>query len=219
LSIAEIWWWIRYIVAVVYKRVIVSVQRGEDHKPGFPGTTTWFWFMEKITFPIWLYSSGDPDATSELTSATRMDPSSTFAALKQELISILSTPQIPDAKATVERINFAPDIPEYDGLYAVVLDSVFTPAECNALVRVAEASSAGPSGVPEWQPAMIDVGGGRQRYEPDARDCGRILWDDRAVVEAILNRVRTSVPELEFLDANSWTHVTGSKACSWRMTR
>jgi hypothetical protein len=197
----------------------VSVQRGRRSQ-------AWLSWLDDLVlvhgedhFPIWLYSSGDPDATSELTSATRMDPTSTFAALKQELISILSTPQIPDAKATVERINFSPDIPEYDGLYAVVLDSVFTPAECNALVRVAEASSAGPSGVPEWQPAMIDVGGGRQRYEPDARDCGRILWDDRAVVEAILNRVRTFVPELEFLDANSWPHVTGSKACSWRMTR
>jgi hypothetical protein len=148
-----------------------------------------------------------------------MNPATNFAALKQELISILSTPQIPDAKATVERINFAPDIPEYEGLYAVVLDSVFTPAECNALVRVAEASSAGPSGVPEWQPAMINVGGGRQSYEPDARDCGRILWDDRAVVEAILNRVRTFVPELEFLDVNSWGRVTGGKPCSWQMTR
>jgi hypothetical protein len=151
--------------------------------------------------------------------ASFLTPDSTFAALKQELISILSTPQSPDAKVTVERINFAPDIPEYDGLYAVVIDSIFTPAECNALVRVAEASSAGPSGVPEWKPAMIDVGGGRQRHDPNARDCGRILWDDRAVVEAILNRVRTFVPELEFLDANSWMRVTGSNACSWRMTR
>jgi len=31
--------------------------------------------------------------------------------------------------------------------------------------------------------------------------------------------VRTFVPELKLMDANSWMHVTGNNAYSWRMTR
>jgi len=48
----------------------------------------------------------------------------------------------PAKKITVNRINFtAANLPEYEGLYAIVIDGALTTDECNALVRGAEASS------------------------------------------------------------------------------
>lgn len=85
-------------------------------------------------------------------------------------------------------------LPEYNGFFATVLENCFTEAECNILVSMAEAQNNGV-----WEEAMINVGGGRQEKNLDARDCGRIIFDDRDVVEKIWNRVKVSVPEIEYL--------------------
>jgi hypothetical protein len=132
--------------------------------------------------------------------------------LDMSLLKLLSANPPPTASAT--RISFPPILPEYDGLYAVVIDNLFTPAECSALVHAAEASSVrdSPTDPPTWEPAMVNVGGGRQKYIPGARSCGRIMWDDEHVVDAILTRVRRFVPELEVLDAKEWAHVVGNGA-------
>lgn len=86
------------------------------------------------------------------------------------------------------------DLPEYDGLYATVLDNCFTAAECKTLVSMAETSSDGV-----WHEAMINVGGGRQEFNPYARDCGRIILDDRRIVQKIWERVKDEVPEIMHL--------------------
>ncbi len=85
-------------------------------------------------------------------------------------------------------------LPEYDGLYAVVIDNVLSKEECNDLVRAAESTTNG-----EWEPALVNIGNGRQKFIPEARDCNRILWDDRDVVEKIWQRLKDSVPEIEYL--------------------
>ncbi|KAL8942348.1 MAG: hypothetical protein Q9216_001730 [Gyalolechia sp. 2 TL-2023] len=85
-------------------------------------------------------------------------------------------------------------LPEYKGLYAVVLDHVLTKAECDDLIRAAEATTGG-----KWEQAMINVGGGRQRLITDTRDCGRIIWDDKAIVAKIWDRLKECVPEIQFL--------------------
>ncbi|KAL8645693.1 MAG: hypothetical protein Q9226_007187 [Calogaya cf. arnoldii] len=94
-------------------------------------------------------------------------------------------------------------VPEYQGLYAAILDNAFSREECDALIRAAEATTAG-----QWEQAMINIGGGKQMLIPDARDCGRIIWDDKDIVARIWARVKDSVPEIALL--NNMPHVTGN---------
>ncbi|KAI9682962.1 MAG: hypothetical protein M1829_006398 [Trizodia sp. TS-e1964] len=107
-------------------------------------------------------------------------------------------------------------LPEYAGLYAVVLENVLTKAECDALVSAAEASNEAG-----WEPAMINVGGGRQRLVIDQRKCGRIIWDSPEIAARLWNRVRPLVPEIELLDKSSDAHKTkrNLKKHSWEATR
>ena len=101
----------------------------------------------------------------------------------------------PGPEKAVQKIDFARvSLPEYNGSYAVVIDNALTKEECDSLVRAAESHNGG-----EWELAMVNVGGGRQRLMTDIRDCGRIIWDDRDIVEKIWSRVKDSVPEIEFL--------------------
>jgi len=107
-------------------------------------------------------------------------------------------------------------LPEYDGLYATVLDNCFTAAECKTLVSMAEAQTNGV-----WEQAMVNVGGGRQAFHPYTRDCGRIILDDRDVVQKIWNRVKEEVPEIEYLI--NMPRVTGNGPAKrkeiWRLSR
>lgn len=101
----------------------------------------------------------------------------------------------PGPEKAVHKIDFTQTpLPEYDGHYAVVVDNVLTKEECDSLIRAAESTNGG-----EWEVAMVNVGAGRQRLLTDVRDCGRIIWDDRDIVEKIWSRVKDSVPEIEVL--------------------
>ncbi|KAL2045185.1 hypothetical protein N7G274_002267 [Stereocaulon virgatum] len=93
---------------------------------------------------------------------------------------------------TKKVIDFkATDLPECEGLYAVVLENCFTEAECQRLIEMAEQSSGGV-----WEEAMVNIGGGRQMTIKDTRDCGRIIWDDADMVDRIWKRVVGHVPEI-----------------------
>ena len=94
---------------------------------------------------------------------------------------------------TVDRVDFeAVGLPMYKGLYAVVLDDVLSPTECETLIAAAEASNHGKG----WERAMVNVGGGKQRLITDARNCGRIIWDSRDVVARIWHRIE-HLPEVQ----------------------
>ena len=69
-------------------------------------------------------------------------------------------------------------------MYAVILDNVLSPDECQQLIQAAEATTQG-----KWERAMINVGGGRQELREDSRNCGRIIWDSHAVVAAVWKRI------------------------------
>lgn len=107
-------------------------------------------------------------------------------------------------------------LPEYSGLYATILDNCFTAAECKTLIALAETSSNGV-----WQEAMINVGGGRQEFNPYARDCGRIILDDRRIVQKIWERVKEEVPEIVYLI--NMPRVTGNGPAKrkevWKLSR
>lgn len=117
----------------------------------------------------------------------------------------------------VQRIDFSKtSLPEYDGLYATIIDNALSETECNSLIRAAEAHSGG-----KWEQAMVNVGGGRQRLISDVRDCGRIIWDDDVVVGKIWSRISSLVPELETIETAA--RVTGQgplkRGEKYQMTR
>jgi hypothetical protein len=127
--------------------------------------------------------------------------------------AFLSTPA---PNLTKSHIDFAAaGLPEYAGLWAVVLDGVMTKAECASLVAAAEATTDGV-----WERALVNIGGGKQALYDDVRKCGRIIWDSRAVMEGLWARIEGSVPEIRRLEG--WASVTGNGPVKreevWRVT-
>ena len=118
----------------------------------------------------------------------------------------------PSPEKIVRKLDFTQiGLPEYGGLYAVVIDNAFTKEECNDLVHAAEAQSGGL-----WEQALVNVGGGLQALMTDTRDCGRIIWDDREVVKKLWSRIKDSVPEIEYL--SNRPEVTGLWAVRKKQT-
>ena len=108
------------------------------------------------------------------------------------------------------------DLPEYKGLYAIVLDNVFTEQACQTLINMAESTAGG-----KWEEAMVNVGYGRQRSIKEIRDCGRIIWDDFDMVATIWARIKDQVPEILTLKDQSL--ITGygpvRRNETWKMSR
>ena len=126
----------------------------------------------------------------------------------------LSTPA---PNLTKSKIDFAQGgLPDSDGHWAVVLDGVMSKEECEQLVAAAEATTDGV-----WERALVNVGGGMQAMHDDIRRCGRIIWDDRALMEKLWARIEDSVPEIHRLE--KWESVTGNGPVKrgevWRVTR
>ncbi|KAH7086087.1 hypothetical protein BKA63DRAFT_401174 [Paraphoma chrysanthemicola] len=114
-------------------------------------------------------------------------------------------------------VNFSKGgIPEYEGLWAVILDGVMTEEECTQLVAAAEATTDG-----KWERALVNIGGGMQAMYEDTRKCGRIIWDDRDVMAKLWARIEGAVPEIHRLE--NWAEVTGNGPAKrkevWNMTR
>jgi hypothetical protein len=126
----------------------------------------------------------------------------------------LSTPAPNLTKTTVDFA--ASGLPDFAGLWAVVLDGVLSKAECDLLVAAAEATADGV-----WERAMVNIGGGMQQMIEETRSCGRIIWDNRALMEKLWARIEGSVPEICRLE--KWASVTGNGPAKrgevWRVTR
>ncbi|KAK3705060.1 hypothetical protein LTR37_013427, partial [Vermiconidia calcicola] len=117
----------------------------------------------------------------------------------------------PAPNITASRINFAETpVPAYKDLYAVVLDNVLSPSECETLVRAAEATQDNG-----WERAMINIGGGKQRLMTEERNCGRIIWDSCEVVAKIWNRIE-HVPEVqEIVRLENVPKIFGNGPAKW----
>ena len=93
---------------------------------------------------------------------------------------------------TTSRVDFtSANLTEYKGLYAIIIDGVLSPNECDALIDLAESSSQ-----KGWERAMINIGGGKQQLISEERNCGRIIWDSHEVVTRIWKRI-AHVPEVQ----------------------
>lgn len=117
----------------------------------------------------------------------------------------------PATDIKVSRVDFEKvGLPMYKGLYAVVLDHVLTPDECDTLIRGAEASTT-----KGWERAMINIGGGRQRLMTDERNCGRIIWDSRDVVDRVWKRIGHLAEVQEITRLENVPRILGSGPSKW----
>jgi len=124
----------------------------------------------------------------------------------------------PAPNLTQRRVNFAEHgLPEYEGLWAVVLDGVITTEECDTIVAAAEETTNAT-----WERAMVNIGGGHQALYEDTRKCGRIIWDNRELAEKLLQRLdKATLSEIDRLE--NCADVTGYGPAKrkevWKMTR
>ncbi len=106
----------------------------------------------------------------------------------------------PPQPVTLTAIDWAASVlPEKAGMYAVVLDGVLSGAECDTLLRLAEASvprrdgsssasSSSSSSSSSWRPALVNIGGGLEVLNPSYRRSDRIIWDQQDVVDRLWAR-------------------------------
>jgi len=142
--------------------------------------------------------------------------------------SFLSTSAENVGQVTYNKIDFPKTpLPEYEGLYAVVLDNVLSPAECTELIKLAQLSAgAGEPGVENdgWQPAMVNAGPHGEFLATDYRNSDRIIWDEKTVVHRLLMRcflAEEVKKDLTVLEGNE--SILGQKAVRlghrWKATR
>ena len=97
---------------------------------------------------------------------------------------------------TITPINWpSTKLPEYEGLYAVLLDNVISPSECEALLQLAEASVPDSHKTPgnggelsSWGPALVNMGMGFEVLLPKYRNSDRIIWDQQELVDRLWER-------------------------------
>lgn len=104
----------------------------------------------------------------------------------------------------------------YSPFFALIIDNVFTAAECASLITLASASTP-------WEPA--NTGAGRE-YAPtqtdsqNFRNSERILRDDAETADMIFERIRGFLSALEAIGPDSrWLEVTGKAAQKWSSAR
>lgn len=133
-------------------------------------------------------SHGIPEGTPVKTQYTSRD-----VTIPADFLSLTAPP--PDAQpVTIKPVDWAASaLPEYDGLYAVVLENVLSPSECETLIKLAESSvdvfrmnSTGDHN--PWMPAMVNAGNGYEVLETSYRNSDRIVWDQQEVVDRIWQR-------------------------------
>jgi hypothetical protein len=107
----------------------------------------------------------------------------------------------PDCKS--ELIDFSKtQLPEYSGLFALLIHNLLTPAECNELLNAAQSTA-------NWEQATINIGGGRQVLATEARNCDRIILDDEVIAERLLDRILPHLPP-EVVTLENKPRITGN---------
>ncbi|KAG4074924.1 hypothetical protein HA402_009349 [Bradysia odoriphaga] len=75
-----------------------------------------------------------------------------------------------------------------DGRLAFLLHGVFTPEECEGLIKISEQTG--------YTPALVHVGGGKQVLIKGYRDGLRVLVDDPYFVSRLLQRISPFLPQV-----------------------
>lgn len=100
-----------------------------------------------------------------------------------------------DGRAAIVKRDIALPAP-FTGRLAFVLDNVFTKEECEDLIAQTEART--------YKPALINMGGGREVYVPEARNNDRCMIDSFEQGNEIFRRIAEFVPK-------EWTMGTPGK--------
>lgn len=148
-------------------------------------------------------------------------------SIPENFLSVTSPP--PDARPiTLAPIDWTKTVlPEYDGRYAVVLDNVASPSECQELIKLAEASvdmSRVAEGVQNpWRPAMVAAGAGYEVLDSKYRNSDRIVWDRQEVVDRLWMRClqgdlgKTLLEKLEVLHNDEKVMGITRKGKHWKV--
>jgi hypothetical protein len=122
------------------------------------------------------------------------------AAEADQATKLLDGPAPPDCKS--ELIDFSKtELPEYSGLFALLIHNLLTPAECNGLLSMAESSAS-------WEQALVNIGGGRQVLYAETRNCDRIILDNEVLAKKLLDRILPHLPP-EIVTLENKPYVTG----------
>jgi hypothetical protein len=111
--------------------------------------------------------------------------------IPEDFLAPLSDP----STISVNQIDFATSVlPEYKGLYAVVLDNVMNEQECKQLLHMTELSAGGHSEDATieddgWRPAMVNAGRDKEFLALDYRNSDRIIWDNEVIVQRLWTRI------------------------------
>ncbi|KAG9000096.1 hypothetical protein FRB94_002098 [Tulasnella sp. JGI-2019a] len=98
------------------------------------------------------------------------------------------------APIAVHKLDFvALGFPEYKDKYAIVIDNLFTPADCRKLLEAAEGSK-------EWEVAQVNGAEGFGYTDISYRNSQRILYDDFGLADWIMEKLRPYVGEIESVD-------------------
>ena len=104
----------------------------------------------------------------------------------------------------------------YSGYYVKIIDNLFTPDECTALIKLAESDAA-------WQQAAVHYGLGPDKNYVDTeyRNSERILRFDHAAAEQLYQKLLPYLQELVEIKKDSpWEGVIGRKGFivgKWKM--
>lgn len=105
------------------------------------------------------------------------------------------TPLPDPSTIKVSKIEFEDSpLPEYKGLYAVILDNVLSQEECDQLLHMAEMSvgahrDGDEPGNNGWKPAMVNAGRNYEVLALEYRNSDRIIWDSHVLAQRLWNRV------------------------------
>ncbi|KAJ4396534.1 hypothetical protein N0V93_000754 [Gnomoniopsis smithogilvyi] len=147
--------------------------------------------------------------------------------IPQDFLSVTSPP-VDAEPITLAPIDWTKTVlPEYEGRYAVVLDNVVSPSECQEFIKLAE-SSVDMSRVAEgiqnpWRPAMVAAGSGYEVLDSKYRNSDRIVWDQQEVVDRLWMRClqgdvgRTLLEKLEVLDNDEKVVGITRKGRDWKV--
>ncbi|KAJ7053297.1 hypothetical protein C8F01DRAFT_1032167 [Mycena amicta] len=105
----------------------------------------------------------------------------------------------------------AAGLSEYNGCYAVVLDSLFTEAELSAFLAEAEASAP-------WDVAQVNAGV-HAYTNTSYRNGQRIIYDSMDLSERIFAKIRPHLKDIEEIDQPTYLSGATKAVQKWRMVR
>ncbi|TFK22845.1 oxidoreductase [Coprinopsis marcescibilis] len=137
---------------------------------------------------------------------TRSQTSAASAKKSPMTLNLDPTQDSKEISAPVFDFSTTPVAIEYEGFYVKILDDVFTPEECAALIALAESDQ-------EWKQAAVHYGlGAHQQYvNLGYRNSERILRFDHDAAAKIYGRLLPYIQELvQIKPGDEWEKVVGS---------